>query len=289
METKPVRANGIDFVYLDEGEGPLMLLLHGFPDSAHTWSHQLPALSNAGFHVVAPFNRGYSPTGPGTFYDTATLATDARALIEALSDGPAFVVGHDWGAAITYALLAAYPESVRRAAVLAIPHGRALPQLVMMPEQVKRAFHWWFFQLPDIPEVAIAANNFAFLDYLWDRWTGPDYNDPQHVESIKRLIAEPGVLVAALSYYRALFNPALADPALADVRARAQRDIEVPTLAVFGGLDARLEFAASQKAFFSGEYRYEVVDNAEHFVHRERPEQTTRLLLDWFAQASAPI
>lgn len=283
MEPKRVHANGIDFAYLEQGEGPLMLVLHGFPDSAHTWSNQMPALADAGFRVVAPFNRGYAPTGPGAFYDIPTLATDVHALIRALGEPQAFVVGHDWGAAITYALCAAYPESVQRAAVLAIPHPRTLAQLILMPEQVQRAFHWWFFQLPDIPEAAITANDFAFLDYLWDRWTGPNYDDPKHVQSVKRMFAEPGVLVAALSYYRALFSPALADPDLADVRERTQQDIRVPTLAIFGGLDPRVAFAAAQKKFFTGEYRHEVVDGTEHFVHREQPEQTTRLLLDWFA------
>lgn len=283
MDPKRVAANGIDFAYLEEGEGPLMLLLHGFPDSAETWSHQMAPLAEAGFRVVAPFNRGYAPTGPGEFYDVATLATDVQALIAALGGGPAYLIGHDWGAAITYALLAAYPESVQRAAVLAIPHPRVLPQLVMTPEQVHRAFHWWFFQLPDLPEVAIAANDWAFLGYLWDRWTGPGYHDPEHLAKIKRTFSEPGVLTAALSYYRALFAPNLADPGLIAVRERAQRDIDVPTLGIFGSLDPRLQFAASQREFFSGEYRYEVVDGAEHFVHREKPEQTTRLLIDWFA------
>ena len=279
---KRVRANEIDFAYLEQGDGPLMILLHGFPDNAHTWSRQMAPLAESGFRVVAPFTRGYAPSGPGEFYDMSTLATDVHALIGALDDSPAYVVGHDWGAATTYALLAAYPQSVRRAAVIAIPHPRVLPQLFLMPEQVHRSFHWWFFQMPGIPEVAIEANDFAFLEYLWRQWTRPGHEDREHIEQVKAMFSEPGVTTAALSYYRALFSPALTDPNLADVTERRQRDIEVPTLAIFGSLDPRLEFAANQKEFFTGEYRYEVVDGAEHFVHRERPAETTRLLRDWF-------
>ncbi len=259
-----------------------MLLLHGFPDNAHTWSHQMRPLADAGFRVVAPFLRGYAPTEPGEFYDAATLASDVRALIDVLDGRPSFLVGHDWGAAITYAVLAAYPETVRRAAVLAIPNPRILPQLFLMPEQVHRSFHWWFFQLPGIPEAAIAANDFAFLDYLWDLWTGPGYEDREHIAQIKQMFSQPGVLTAALSYYRSRFSQVLTDPALADVAERAIRDIQVPTLGIFGSLDPRLELAAPQKEFFSSEYRYEVVDGAEHFVHRERQAETTKLLLEWF-------
>lgn len=260
-----------------------MLLLHGFPDNAYTWSNQMAPLADAGFRLVAPFLRGYAPTDPGEFYDTATLATDVVALIDALGTGPALLVGHDWGGVITYAVLAAYPESVRRAAVLAIPNPRILPQLLLMPEQVHRSFHWWFFQLPGIPEAAIAANDFAFLDYLWDLWTGPGFEDREHVAQIKRMFSEPGVTTAALNYYRSRFSNVLADPKLADVAERALQDIHVPTLAIFGSLDPRLEFAAPQKEFFAGEYRHEVVEGAEHFVHRERSAETTKLLVDWFS------
>ncbi len=120
-----VHANGLDFAYLEQGSGPVVLMLHGFPDTAHTWSHQMPALAAAGYRVVAPFLRGYYPTAiPANGYcDKATLATDVAELIRALGGGePAHLVGQDWGASVSYAVLAAFPQLVRRAVVMAVPH-----------------------------------------------------------------------------------------------------------------------------------------------------------------------
>src|SRR5206468_11949862 len=116
-----IRANGLDFAYLEEGEGPLVLLLHGFPDTAHSWSHQVPALGAAGYRAVAPYLRGYPPSEipRNGFYDRATLATDIAALIRALGRGErAPLAGLAWGAAIADGVPAAFPEPVARAVVV---------------------------------------------------------------------------------------------------------------------------------------------------------------------------
>ena len=118
-----LRANGLDFAYLEKGDGPLVILLHGFPDTAHTWDHQSSALAAAGYRTVAPYLRGYYPSGipQDGFYDKATLATDIAALIRLLGGGkPVHLVGQDWGAIITYAVLAAFPELIRCAVVIAV-------------------------------------------------------------------------------------------------------------------------------------------------------------------------
>lgn len=289
MKRKKIRANGVEFAYLEQGSGPVVVLLHGFPDTAHTWSHQMPALAAAGFRAVAPNLRGYPPTEipQGGFYDRATLATDVAELIRTLADGaPVDLVGQDWGAAITYSVLAAYPESVRRAVVMAIPHPAETLRGLLDPRLVQRSFHWWFFQLADLPEMAVAANDFAFIDYLWKSWTGPDYRDEEHVAAVKRMLAEPGALQAALAYYRAIFDPTRADPALDHVRARLDRPITVPTLALCGDLDLREPSMANQAAHFAGPYRYEAVAGAEHFLHREKPEAVNRALVEWLAGES---
>ncbi len=152
---------------------------------------------------------------------------------------------------------------------------------MLIPEHIQRSFHWWYFQLPKAPERTLAANDFAFLDYLWDLWTRRGYSDAEHIAQVKKMFAQPGVTTAALNYYRAASTPALIDPALRSLADRTRDDIHVPTLAIFGSLDARSEFAAEQAEFFTGEYRFEIIEGAEHFVHRERPKQTTGLLLDW--------
>ena len=281
-----VRSNGLDFAYIEEGSGPLVLLLHGFPDTAQTWSHQMSGLAKAGYRAVAPYLRGYSPSEipRDGFYDKATLATDVAGLIRALGGGkPVHLIGQDWGAIISYAVLAAFPELIDRAVVMAVPHPEAVRKSLLNPKHIHRSFHWWFFQLPELPEKALVENDFAFIDYLWSYWTAPGYQDAAHLREVKALLAQPGVLAATLGYYRALFDPAKGDPRLEELRRTMERPITVPTLALCGGEDLRGELMTDQAQYFFGEYSYQVVAGAGHFLHREKPAEVTRLILDWLS------
>jgi pimeloyl-ACP methyl ester carboxylesterase len=284
MREGRVIANGIEFGYLEAGDGPLVLLLHGWPDGPTTWSHQMSPLADAGYRAVAPALRGYPPTEipRGGFYDVGTLAADVRELIRTLGGGqPCLLVGQDWGALIAYTVLAAFGELVRRAVVMAVPHPTAARASLLRPEHVHRSFHWFFFQLPELSEAALRADDWAFVDWLWDYWTAPGFEDAEHVARVKRMLAVPGALAATLAYYRAMFIAEKADPALEPVRKAIEKPITVPTLALCGTEDKRAEVMREQDGHFAGEYRFELVDGCSHFLHREQPEKVTQLVLDW--------
>lgn len=288
VRQRRVAVHGLDMAYLAAGSedpvAPLVVLLHGFPDNAYTWEHQFGALAAAGYRVAAPFLRGYPPSEipVGGYYDLATLATDIAWFIEALNrDEPAFLVGQDWGAAISYGVLAAYPERVQRAVILAVPHPAQVRRtLRRSPRHAIRSFHWFLFQLPGLPEWLCRVRDHAFLEWLWWLWS-PDYQDRDHVARIKRMMDEPGAVEASLAYYRALLRRDRQDPKLGDVRARLARTIPVPTRVACGSRDMRREMLEGQREFFAADYEWQVVEGAGHFLHRERPDEVNRLILEW--------
>lgn len=285
MEQIFVAANGLRFACLVEGEGPLLLLLHGFPDNAATWEHQFAPLAAAGYRVVAPNLRGYPPTDipANGYYDGATLAEDVRGLIAALSPGePAFLVGQDWGAALSYGFLALYPELVRRAVLMAISHPVTMAASLADPEQLRRAFHWWYFQIPGLAEAQVPDADYALIDFLWAEWSpGPDHQT--HVAHVKDMLRQPGAFIAALSYYRAAVCPTHRDSALEHLRALLVGPIAVPTLALCGANDLRAGPMSRQAEHFTSAYAYHEVTGAGHFLHREQPAEVNALILDWFA------
>lgn len=285
---KYLRTNGLDFAYLEKGDGPLVLLLHGFPDVAQTWDYQMSALADVGYRVVAPYLRGYFPTEipQNGYYDKATLANDIVGFIRQLGGGkPVNLVGQDWGATITYAVLAAFPELIRRAVVMAVPHPAMMAKTLLNPKHIHRSFHWWFFQLPELPEKALTADDFAFVDYLWSYWSAPGYQDSKHLREIKTMLNEPGVLNSTLGYYRTIFGSSQGDPNLEKLWQDMNKPITVPTLALCGGADLRAELMIDQDQYFLGEYSYKVILDAGHFLHREKPEEVTKHIINWLGTA----
>jgi len=165
FNTGSVTANSIGFHYLELGAGPLVLCLHGFPDNAYTYRYLLPVLADAGFRGVAPFMRGYSPTGqpPDGRFESILLGQDAVALIGALGADEAFVVGHDWGGFATLASAVLAPQRVRRIVTLGVSHPAATDTDYDM---LKGSWHAYFFQMP-FAELAVAANDYNFIVRWW--------------------------------------------------------------------------------------------------------------------------
>ena len=283
-----VQANGVSFHYLEAGRGPLALCLHGFPDNAHTYDQLLPALASAGFHAVAPFMRGYAPTSlaPDGRYQSVLLAQDALALIDALGDGHAFVVGHDWGATAAYGAAALGPEKVTRLVTIGAAHPAAVRgKLTASYERHKGIWHAYFFQMP-FAEQVVAADDFAFLEQWW-RDASPEFDPAPVIERVKATFREPGVVTAALGYYRHTFHPAQRDPALQAAQERLTAPTTVPTLSLHGTRDrpGRLEaFQTMDDLFLNGREKV-IVRGTGHFVHVERPDEVNRRIVAFFQAA----
>lgn len=286
FKTGYVSANGIRFAFLEAGSGPLALCLHGFPDHARSFRHQLDALAGAGYRAVAPFMRGYAPSGGAEdgCYQSAALAQDGVALMEALGGGPAVVFGHDWGAVAAYGIAILAPEKVSRLITAAVPHGPAfLNALLGNYDQQRRSWYMFFFQTP-FADVALAHDDYAFIERLWRDWS-PNWSFPtEEMEALKAVFREPGVASAALGYYRAMFNPALQDPALAELQNRMMLDpIDVPALMLHGADDGCMgaELVEGMAAFFPRGLRTEIVPGTGHFLHQEDPTRVNALVLDF--------
>jgi pimeloyl-ACP methyl ester carboxylesterase len=283
-----VVANGVTFHYLEAGQGPLVLCLHGFPDNAHTYGRLLPVLGRAGFRAVAPFMRGYAPTSPAPDgrYQSVLLAQDALALITALGSQRAILVGHDWGASASYGAAALAPERVQRMVTIGAAHPAAFRgDLATSYERHKGLWHAYFFQLP-FAEQVVSANDFAFIEQWW-RDASPEYDPALVIERVKATFRQPGVLTAALGYYRHTFDPRNRDAALQALQERASSaPTAVPTLALHGTRDrpGRLEaFERMDDLFLKGLEKV-VYPGAGHFVHVERPAEVNRRIVD-FLQA----
>ncbi|WP_293368736.1 alpha/beta hydrolase [Nevskia sp.] len=281
-----IQANGMEFAYLEAlpavgaDTAPLVLVLHGFPDTAWSFVDLLERVAAAGYRAIAPSMRGYAPSEvpENGDYSIATLGQDVLALIEHFGVDRAFVVGHDWGAVAAYAAAALRPDRVRAIVTAAVPHLR---RFLLRPSRAQiAASHYIFkFQMPIWPERKIREDDFAWLVDLARSWSpgwipGDDYLLP-----LKANFAEPERLKAALAYYRAI-------PGMFFTRVAWQfllAPIAVPARVIHGANDACIlahTFSDSEHLFSAG---YELVQLADvgHFMNIEAPERFADAVLDF--------
>ena len=206
-----IRANGINFSYLEIGEGPLALCFHGFPDHAYSFRHLLPDLAGAGFRAVAPFMRGYAPTeAPNDGrYQAVLMCQDVLSLIDAFGADQAYLIGNDWGSGAVTGAAVLGPDKVSKLVIIA--SGRVDQDLQMRYQYLKGTWHSYFFQLP-FAEQAVAYNDFAFVEEWW-RDASPEWDIPaSDLESIRETFRKPGVVEAALQLLPGQIRPGSSGP-----------------------------------------------------------------------------
>jgi len=263
-----VEANGLRFAYLEDGRGPLVLLLHGFPDTAHTWDHVRPLIAAKGMRAVSPFMRGYHPTGaPEHDADQETLARDVVALIEALGAADAIVVGHDWGAYAACGAAVLDAARIRKLITIAIPHPATIRPT---PSKAWGVRHFLVYKLPGAVR-RFAANDFAAIPEIYRRWS-PAWDPPaSEFDHVRECFRKPDSLHAAMGYYRAFsFRPS----------SRLRTPITVPTVTFAGLHDGVMDPSDYHHArsMFASDYIVEEVPGG-HFLHREHPDVFAEKLL----------
>jgi len=272
-----------DFETIIEGprDGPVALLLHGFPELNISWRHQIPALAEAGYRVVAPNQRGYAGSVQDGSFATADLAADVVAMLDALDARTAVVVGHDWGGAVAWTVAALYPERVRALVAMNCPPPRVLvAALLRSPRQLRRSWYMFFFQLPVLPERFVARSMPGALrggSHVREAWTRQD------LAPYAEAFATPADTRGPINWYRGAFRSALRRP------TRRPPPISVPVLIIWGTHDAFLgqdlvgPEALRDTLAFPNEAQVVPIASAGHFVQNEAPQEVTEALIDWLA------
>lgn len=269
--TTATAPSGQRFVFRSSGDGPVVVMLHGFPDTPHGWDRIAAAVANAGYRAVRPWLRGYHPDTlvAGRRYDAATIGDDPAVLLDALGVPTAVLVGHDWGAACTYGAASLHPDRFRAVVPIAIPHPSLLPRSL---GALWHGRHFVGFKMP-WADAMTRAGGFRYIDALYRRWA-PAWSGPERdacVAQVKQCFAVPSNLSGAIDYYRAL-SPKLA--------GELRRPPAVRALVVGGTADliAPDTFTATAQRMAPGSSAV-LVDGAGHWPHREGEDQFIAALL----------
>ncbi len=277
-----VEANGLRFHCVTAGEGPLVILLHGFPEFWYSWRHQIPALARAGFTVVAPDLRGYNdsdkPEGVEA-YRVSLIVEDVAGIIQAFGHDRAYVVGHDWGGAVAYTFALFKPAMMLKLAVLNCPPPGVLYRAFLDGnlEQLKKSWYMFFFQLPDLPEALLSANNFRLLKAIAYAHARPGTFTARDLRAFTDAFSKPGALTGAINWYRNMFKPGRP-------LGREFPPISVPALLIWGTRDHFLgrELTRGIKRSFAGPFKLAYLEGVSHWVQQEAPGRVNQLLIEFF-------
>jgi pimeloyl-ACP methyl ester carboxylesterase len=265
------------FDVIDAGpaDGPVVVLLHGFPELNTMWQSVIPRLTAQGYRCLAPLQRGFSPRARPTRrrdYRMDELAEDIRTLINASGAQRVHLVGHDFGATVAWRVAQLYPDLLHTVTPISVPHPGAFLKAIMTSRQALASWYILFFQLPRIPEWYLTRGRGTFT------LTGLVHARAKNAElaaAEAKAMREPGTLTAALNWYRAV--------PLSDIRD-ADRKVNVPTLYIWSDGDIALleKGARATEDYVLGSYRFEVLEGS-HWILDEHPGRVADLLLDWFA------
>ncbi|EAZ92500.1 alpha/beta fold hydrolase [Crocosphaera chwakensis] len=270
--------NGVRLHYVSEGEGNLMLMLHGFPEFWYSWRHQIKAFSK-NYCVVAPDLRGYNYSDQLQsikLYDISELVKDIAGIITNLGYEKCILVAHDWGGLIAWYFADQYPEMVEKLIVLNIPHPAKLIEGFRTPQQLKKSWYVFFFQLPFLPELLIRWNNYeaiesAFMNMAIDKSAFSD----EDIQAYKKSAAKPGALTAMINYYRCFVKQIFTSE-------KSWNKLDVPTLMIWGENDTALgkELTYGTEGYVT-DFTIRYIPNCSHWVQQEQPDLVNQYIADF--------
>ena len=259
-------------------DGPVVLLLHGFPEFWRSWHHQIEPLAQAGFRVIVPDQRGYnlSDKPPGVAsYAISELVSDVIAIANQLSREKIFLAGHDWGAAVAWSAALLHPTRIAKLVVLNVPHPSVMRRFLgTNRRQLRKSWYMFFFQLPWLPEALFRSGNFNMGASSLVRSSKPGTFSNEDLELYRAAWSQPGALTSMIHWYRAAFRH----------RARtADRTVHVPTRILWGERDKFLlaEMAQASLRYCDQAELFTFAD-ASHWLQHEQPARVSELLVDFF-------
>lgn len=273
-----IMSNGIQLHYVTQGEGPLMLMLHGFPEFWYSWRHQIPEFAR-NYKVVALDLRGYNDSDKPkqqSAYVMSEFIKDVEGVIKGLGYDQCVLVGHDWGGAIAWCFAYAHPEMVERLIVMNIPHPAKFAEGLRTPQQLMRSWYVFFFQLPILPELTAQWSDYQFIESAFKGMAIDKNSFTQNdIEAYKDAMAKRGAPTAMINYYRNIFTA---------LDKGDWRLLEVPTLMIWGEEDTAL---GKELTYGTQEYvrnfQIRYIPNCSHWVQQERPELVNQYMREFLA------
>lgn len=285
IEKKVISTPNGKQVIIEKGEGELLILLHGFPDSPRNFINQINFFADKGYRVVAPFLRGYSPENipDDGVYISAVLGQDVIDLIETLGYKEAVLAGHDWGANAAYTATLINPDRIKKLITASVPYGTFKNSLLTDFTQQKRSWYMYFFQLP-FAEAVVKMNDFQLIKNLWRDWSPGDWQYEKYFEEVKNIFSQPGVADSAIRYYRQVFNLPDVNSSLKELQQKiGVAEIQAVTLYIHGENDncIGVGLADMNKNLFPRGLTTKIIEDAGHFVHLEKPEIFNSLVYEF--------
>jgi epoxide hydrolase 4 len=285
-----VPANGISFEVATIGAGDrLALCLHGFPEHAYSWRHQMPLLAKLGYRVWAPNLRGYGGTDSPqeiSAYRIPTLVEDVAGLIKASGAKETMLIAHDWGGALAWLLAMRQPELISRLVILNLPHPACFARELKRPRQLLRSWYMFFFQIPRLPEFLLGRDDARRIGEMFRRSTrNPSRFPDDAIHVYRKNAARPGGLTAMLNWYRAFFQGRRNQ----SPGGGGFPKIKTPTLFLWGDADVALDFRTTQGTEnYVSDLTFRVLPGISHWIQQEAPEAVNAMLEAWLAGARVP-